>query len=189
MISELLVLAALGSAVATDSGTVANRPAERGGGAPTRLALVVSPAIPLFRATGVRDAATAATVVHCTNLGGTTRSVYVEILDFDGALDCSMAIAVAPDETRTFSTRPTALYSDDASCAAAPLTEQGSLLISLNEWTRLICTVQIVDPIGATPRFAERLDLFDRNGIPLSALIFADGFESGSTSEWSSAQV
>ncbi len=148
-------------------------------------AVEAPPPMPLFRATGVRDASTAATVVHCTNLGSATRSVYVDIREFDGSLDCTLSWSVAPGETRTFSTRLTALFAEDDWCSVSPLTEQGSLLISVSAWTKLICTVQLVDPVASRPEFAERLDLFDRNGIPIGHWIFDDGFESGSTSEWS----
>jgi hypothetical protein len=114
----------------------------------------------VYQATGVRDSATAATVVHCTNLGVASRTVFVDIYDFDGSFDCSVSTSIAPNETRTLATRPTNLYFEDATCNAAPATEQGSLDISLNSATALMCTVQVIDPAAATPGFVTTLDLF-----------------------------
>lgn len=115
---------------------------------------------PVYQATGVRDAATAATVVHCTNLGATLRTVWVDIYGFDGVFECGLSADVASGETRTFATRDVLLYTEDAVCATAPLTEQGSLDILLATTTNLICTVQVVDPASTTPRYVTTLDLF-----------------------------
>ncbi len=140
--------------------------------------------LPAFRASGVRDASAAATVVHCTNLGPAAQSVFVEFTDFDGTFACEISASVAPNETRTLGSRATAFYLEDAICSPAPTIAQGSLRVGLFSATELICTVQILDPAGATPAFLDRLELYHGSGVPLSLYIFSDGFESGDTSAW-----
>jgi hypothetical protein len=144
-----------------------------------------APSIPVFRATGLVDSATAATVVHCTNFGTTTRSVYVDVLDANGTFACGGTLTIATDETWTFSTRATAVFAEDSVCSVPPAISRGSLRVGVDLTTQLACTVQIVDPVNATPVFLERLSLYNGEGTYLGFLIFANGFESGSTSSWS----
>ena len=145
----------------------------------------------VFSAAGVRDAATAATVVHCANLGAATTEVRVEFYDFDGSFLCALGGEVFFGETWTWATRETARYREDSKCtddgAPAPLAEQGSVDILVTVPTKLVCTVQIVDPANAKPVYADRLTLFDGDGVPLSARIFLDDFESGNTVYWSAS--
>jgi hypothetical protein len=117
-----------------------------------------------YHAAGVRDAGTAATVVLCTNLGPGDTVVQVEFYDFDGAFLCAMAGEVFPGETWTWATRQTVLYGEDGRCtddeAPAPLAEQGSVDILVTAQTKLLCTVQVIDPTAATPVYATTLELF-----------------------------
>ena len=117
-----------------------------------------------YHAAGVRDAGTAATVVLCTNLGPGNTVVQVEFYDFDGVFLCAMAGEVFEGETWTWATRQTALYGEDGRCtddgAPAPLAEQGSVDILVTVQTKLLCTVQVIDPTAATPVYATSLDLF-----------------------------
>lgn len=167
------------------AGAGAAAPVERGG-APAADAAAAPEILlyPFFRATGVRDAPTAATAIHCTNFGTGSRTLFVSIDEFDGTLDCSMSVAVAAGETRTLATRSTAFFVEDATCADAPLTSQGALLIASTSPERLICTVLLLDPAGTTPEFLDRLSLLDRNGVPLAWVLFADGFETGDVAAW-----
>lgn len=182
-LSILLLASALAS---SGSGGLASAPTPvRGGPSAAPAGTARAPVVSAFRATGVRDATTAATVVTCTNLGTASRTVYVDLFDYDGAEDCSASFLLPAGQCWTFATRNTALFVEDSLCAVAPLTEQGSLLVSVSGATELLCTVQLVDPAQATPRFLERLSLFTGDGTYLGFLIFEDDFESGGTGDWS----
>jgi hypothetical protein len=181
-LGALLVLAALGPVAHAAVGP----PAARGGPPASLHPIHEGAEIPVFRATGVRDATTSATVVHCTNLGRAPQVTFVDVFEFDGSLDCSVGTIVGVNETRTFATRETQLFVEDAICGSAPETEQGSLVISVAAATRLRCTVQILDPLAATPAFLERLSLYSATGIYRGFLVFEGGFETGDTSAWSS---
>lgn len=115
-----------------------------------------------YQVSGVRDAAEAATVVHCTNLGAEIRTVFVDIYGFDGLFECTTQSEIAPDGTATLATRDTALYEEDDWCAEPPGTNQGSLDVWVTTSNSLICTIQVVDPAATTPRYVTTLDLFRR---------------------------
>lgn len=119
----------------------------------------------LYRAIGVADSTTAATSVHCTNLGGSLASVTVQFVDFNAAVECSVIGSVpAGGSTRTFSSRLTAVFFDDYVCSAAPEIDQGQALIraELAGSTNVVCTVQVVDPAALTPVFATQVELYRR---------------------------
>ena len=134
--------------------TRAARAEVRGGRAETLGGFIAA-----YHAAGVRDAATAATVVLCANLGPTTE-VQVEFYDRAGKFLCALGGEVFEGETWTWATRNTALYLEDSTCAEEPLAEQGSVDIYVTVQTKLFCTVQIIDPGAATPVYVTTLDLF-----------------------------
>lgn len=137
--------------------------AEQRGGPPGIRAFGVVPlgAPTVYTATGVRDSATAATVVHCTNRSAEAEAVFVDIFDFDASFDCTMGFTIGSQQTRTFATRPTVVYAEDAVCSPFPGTAQGLLLIASQlPANRLMCAVEVVDPANATPVYQTSLDLF-----------------------------
>lgn len=113
-----------------------------------------------YQVTGARDSATGATVVHCTNLGGGSVTLYVDFYDFDGAFVCTTSDVVAFGETSTLASRGTAFFEEDGICDPAPVLSQGSLDIVASGSTALICAAQVVDPAAATPSYVTTLDLF-----------------------------
>ncbi len=115
-----------------------------------------------YQSVGVLDSVAAATVVHCTNLGAEARTVYVDIYGFDGFLECTIGVSIEFGATATFATRATVLYEEDALCNPEPGTNQGSLDIWVTTSNAVICTVQVIDPSVATPKYATTLDLFRR---------------------------
>ena len=120
-------------------------------------------AVPLYRVTGVRDAAGAATLFQCTNTGAANATVSVVIRDFDGVQVCALSFGpLPPNQSVTLATRATALYGEDAVCNPLPLADGGSAILSADSAgsQKLVCTVQVIDPVAATPAFATSLDLF-----------------------------
>lgn len=119
--------------------------------------------VALYRVTGLRDSAGAATVFQCTNTGAANATVSVTIRNFDGVVDCTMSFTpLPPNQSVTMATRDTQLYQEDRVCAAAPLVDGGSAVISADSAgsQKLICTVQLLHPGAATPVFASSLDLY-----------------------------
>ena len=119
----------------------------------------------LYQATGVRDGANIATVVHCTNVGTEPVSGAFQTRELSGGIDCTtQSISVSPNRTVTFATRSTAFYFEDRTCATAPFLEQGSVYVLISEGGagRLICTAQVLDAANAVPSFITTLDVFRR---------------------------
>lgn len=145
----------------------------------------------LFRASGISDRGTAASVIHCTNVGTVDAEVGAVFRDFNGTVDCSIVDdVVGPSATTTLATRDTLAFFEDVKCPEEPGLDQGSVVVFGDSTgsTDVICTVQVVDPTSSTPRFLSTLDLYDPNGTPIDlvqGIIFADGFETGDLSAWS----
>lgn len=136
---------------------------------------------PLYLASGVRDRAGVATVLHCTNTGVANALLTVDFYEFNGAIDCTISgLTLGPNTTRTVGTRDTLLYFEDQICPQPPLTEQGAVRVSADFSGSLdvICTVQLIDAATAIPAFLTPLELFDGNGrLVGEGVIFDDGFE------------
>jgi hypothetical protein len=156
-----LGVAALSLLLVAGAASAQDPPAERtraaGAGGETPLANVA-----IYRVTGVRESAGAATVFHCTNLGAANASITINIRDFDGVQLCSMSFAGLPtNQTATFATSNTTLFEEDRICSNLPAVDGYAVLLADNVGsTRLICTAQVLDPVAATPVFATTLDLF-----------------------------
>jgi len=144
----------------------------------------------LFRFSGVTDdgeqgssSRKEATSIHCTNFGATDAALEVQIYQWNGTDVFSGSIgAVPPGRTFTFSTQNTTIYFDDVivgDAGGTPSIFQGSAIV-WSDSLKVRCTAQVLDPLGYPPEFVAGLG-------GLATVIFVDGFESGTTIEWSSA--
>ena len=120
----------------------------------------------LYMFTGARDTQaggtnSAATSVHCTNAGAANVQVRVEISDFDNAPTISGTLTIPPNGTRTYSSQATNLYAEDFTMSTTDNIDQGSGRILANSSSaRIICTAQVLDPVGNPPAYVVNLDLF-----------------------------
>ena len=120
----------------------------------------------LYNFTGARDtqnAATnsAATSIHCSNAGQSSTQVIVELTDFDANPTISATVTIASNKTATVSSQATVLYSEDAILTSPDDLNQGSgrVLVSAGA-DGIICTAQVLDPVGNPPNYIINLDLF-----------------------------
>ncbi len=104
----------------------------------------------------------AATSVQCTNTGGSSASVEVQILDFDGTVHVGSA-TISPSFTLTYTTHLTAFYFDDVVIGGGggtPAIDQGSGQV-VSSSSNLICNATVVDPANATPEYLATLEMFE----------------------------
>lgn len=119
----------------------------------------------LYRAPGVIDSGAAATAVHCTNLGAGNAFVMVQFVDFDGTIPCTLNGDAQPNGfTFTFASREIASLIEDEECSPGPVLDQGQALIyaSASDSNDVVCSVQILDPVAATPAFATLVEVYRR---------------------------
>ena len=119
--------------------------------------------------TGVANHPTAATrqiatSIHCTNFGSTAIQTEIQFFSVGAVVPYTQTATIVVNRTWTFSTQNTAIFRED-SILNTGILEQGSGRILANN-AELICTAQLVDPIGNPPAFMARLPLFDRYGQP-----------------------
>ncbi|MCB9079513.1 MAG: hypothetical protein H6631_18070 [Anaerolineaceae bacterium] len=124
--------------------------------------------------TGVANHPTAATrqiatSVHCTNFGSGAVQAEIQFFSVGAVIPSSQAATIASNQTWTFSTQNTAVFRED-SILNTGILEQGSGRILADD-PQLICTAQILDPIGNPPAFMARLPLFDRYGNQLGSTL------------------
>lgn len=101
------------------------------------------------------------TSVHCTNLGGATVNVYVELADYDYTPVYTGTFSLAPNNTVTISSRSTAVYDEDITLdTTADDIDQGFGRISIDSNQPVICTAQVLDPTNNPPNFIVNLDMF-----------------------------
>jgi hypothetical protein len=143
-----------------------------------------------FQVSGVRDANGVVTVVVCTNFSNAPIDLTVTIDDFDGSADCDLALpGLAAQETATFATRDTPLYTEDRICAPAPGTDGGHAVVWANGRRHaLACTVQTVATGANGVRSINRLPLYTSENALVRDRLFTDGFESGDAARWSSIE-
>ena len=121
----------------------------------------------LYIFTGARDTQnagtnSAATSIHCSNAGESTTEVIVELTDYDASpTTISSTVSIQPNRTATFSSQATALYSEDDILTSLDDLNQGSgrVLVSAGA-DSIICTAQVLDPVGNPPSYVINLDLF-----------------------------
>jgi len=120
----------------------------------------------LYTFTGAKDTQaggtnSGATTVHCTNAGAANVQVRVEISDFDNAPTISGTLTIPPSGTRTYSSQNTNLYAEDFTMSTTDNIDQGSGRVLVNSSSaKVICTAQVLDPIGNPPEYVINLDLF-----------------------------
>ena len=98
-----------------------------------------------------------ATVVHCTNVGGTTENVQFIVLNFPGNVAANKTFTATTARTVTAVTHLTSTYSPDVNLATG-FVDQGVLLV-LGTSINFHCTAMEVDASAAIP-----------NGITLQGL-------------------
>ena len=128
----------------------------------------------LYRFSGVSDdglqgASTRkeATSVHCTNVAGTNTLVEVQLYQWNGTDVFTGTVNMPPNRSFTFSTQNTTIYFDDVLLGGSPGTAaifQGSGQVWASQ-RDVICTAQVLDPLGYPPIFATELTLYTGDGI------------------------
>ena len=123
----------------------------------------------LYMFTGVTDnLVNVATVVHCSNFGTMDSQIYVEFFDVNAGSDnvFTATTTIPENETRTFSTRPTALYIDHATAnlGAEELNQGAGRVIVPISNTNFICTAQVIHSTAVPPEFGIKLTLYDAHG-------------------------
>jgi hypothetical protein len=103
-----------------------------------------------------------ATSIHCTNLDTENAQVEVQVYQWNGTDVFTGTVNMPPNRSFTFSTQNTAIYFDDVLLGGSPGTPaifQGSGRV-LSASPRVICTAQVLDPLGYPPMFVSALELF-----------------------------
>ena len=99
--------------------------------------------------------------IHCTNAGAAPVQVRVEISDFDNAPTISGTLTIPSSGTRTYSSQATNFYAEDFTMSTTDNIDQGSGRIMTNSGpAKVICTAQVLDPVGNPPEYVINLDLF-----------------------------
>jgi len=129
-----------------------------------------------------------ATSILCTNLAASNTTVEVHVFNWDGSEVGTGTATVAPNNSYTFSTQNTTIYFEDVilgSGGGTPAIFQGFGEVWTDQ-TNVICTAEILDPLGYPPVYMDKLPLFTADGYPVGDNLFSDGFDNGDTSRWSS---
>lgn len=117
-------------------------------------------------APGAMNHANAATVVHCTNLGDALAALMIQFDNFDASPACTLFSApVLSNETWTASTRATAVFTENEICAGGtPAINQGVVRVLLDPAQEMdvVCSIQVVDPVAASPVYASALEVHPR---------------------------
>jgi hypothetical protein len=104
-----------------------------------------------------------ATSIHCTNLHSANVTIKVQVVQWNGTDYFEGCVEAAPpNHSLTFSTQNTTIYFDDVLLGGSPGTDaifQGSGLVLIDQGS-VICTAQVLDPLGYPPVFAARLPLW-----------------------------
>ncbi len=120
----------------------------------------------LYTFTGAKDTQaggtnSAATAVHCTNAGAASVKVWVQISDFDNTPTISGTLTIPPSGTRTYSSQLTSFYAEDFTMSTTDNIDQGSgRVMAKGSSSKVICTAQVLDPVGNPPNYVINLDLF-----------------------------
>ncbi len=124
----------------------------------------------LYMFTGAKDSQaggtnSAATAIHCTNAGAASVKVWVQISDFDNTPTISGTLTIPPSGTRTYSSQATNFYAEDFTMSTTDNIDQGSgRVMAEGSSSNIICTAQVLDPVGNPPNYAVKLTLYDSLG-------------------------
>ncbi|MCB8992025.1 MAG: hypothetical protein H6665_15495 [Ardenticatenaceae bacterium] len=103
-----------------------------------------------------------ATSIHCTNLSATDNQVEVRVIQWNGTGVFTGTLTMPPNVSSTFSTQNTQIYYDDVFIGGStPAIFQGSGVV-LAESPQIICSAQVLDPLGYPPVFAVSLEMYKR---------------------------
>jgi hypothetical protein len=108
-----------------------------------------------------------ATSIHCTNFGSTAVQTELQLFAVGGSA-FTTSVTINSNRTWTFSTQSTAIYREDSFLNTGTV-EQGSGRV-LADKAQLICTAQVLDPIGNPPTFMAKLPIFDSSGDPIGSI-------------------
>jgi hypothetical protein len=106
-----------------------------------------------------------ATSIHCTNLSRAANQVEVQIFQWSGALVYTSTVGIASYGSMTFSTQNTTIYFDDVVLNTDAIFQGSGRILSSSP--RIICTVQVLDPLGYPPVFMDKLALYTGDGYPV----------------------
>jgi len=127
------------------------------------------PEVIIYRISGVADSGGApqtglATAFHCTNFSGVLENTRVVVRNAAGALLANTPLAVAHLHTVTWTTRDTALFSEDAVMVATPI-QQGTAAIAATS-VNVLCTAMLLDASKSFEPQGIKLHMLRFNPIP-----------------------
>ena len=105
-----------------------------------------------------------ATSILCSNLAASNNTIEVRLFNWDGSQVGTGSVTAAPNASYTFSTQNTTIYFDDVILGAGGGTVaifQGFGEVWADQ-TNVICTAEVLDPLGYPPVFVTALELFRR---------------------------
>lgn len=120
------------------------------------------------------------TVAICSNHGSVAGTVGAQFFQYNGSSACLVSIGgVLPGETRTLEVDPVASMVNGSTCSGGPAIGEGRVEIYANtaETLKFNCTILLVDKTNNPPSSMTRLMLHSGSGVPLSDILFADGFD------------
>lgn len=109
-----------------------------------------------------------ATSIHCANVDSAEVKIKVQLRQWNGAVVGEGCVTAAPDRHLTFSTQNTTIYVEDVILggSAGEGTDsifQGSGVVLIDRGT-VVCSAQVLDPLGYPPIFAVNLPLWGACG-------------------------
>jgi hypothetical protein len=125
------------------------------GAAPAAPLAVGDPLVRLYRISGVRDNGAGselgvATSFHCTSASTVDETLRIVIRNFDGTVVGSRTITHHPQDTATFSTHFTRIFTEDFQLSRGVIINQGSAEISATS-TDIFCSAMIVNAASSSP--------------------------------------
>ncbi len=120
----------------------------------------------LYLFTGVRSVlgndGSAATSIHCTSIADEPTMVRVQWFDGGASVLTDNQLLIGAGASVTFSSRATEFYADNAAAGLTIL--MGSARVLSDGSTKIMCTGQVLDPIGDPPSYIVPLPGFSKAG-------------------------
>jgi len=120
----------------------------------------------LYLFTGVRSVlgndGSAATSIHCTSAADEPTMVRIQWFDGGGSALTEHQLQISAGQSATFSSRATEFYADNVGASLNIV--MGSARILSDGSTKIICTGQVLDPIGDPPSYIAPLPGFSKTG-------------------------